>query len=49
MIRKKKILVVEDDEYVLGSIKILLNKEGYEVNTALHGLEALGLYRKGFL
>ncbi|MCR4322265.1 MAG: sigma-54 dependent transcriptional regulator [Candidatus Brocadiaceae bacterium] len=46
MIRKKKILVVEDDEYVLGSIKILLNKEGYEVNTALDGLEALSLYRK---
>ena len=46
MIRKKKILLVEDDEYVLGSIKILLNKEGYEVNTALNGLEALGLYRK---
>lgn len=46
MIAKKKILLVEDDEYVLGSIKILLNKEGYEVNTALDGLEALGLYRK---
>ncbi|WKZ18192.1 MAG: sigma-54 dependent transcriptional regulator [Candidatus Jettenia sp. CY-1] len=46
MIRKKKILVVEDDEYVLGSIRILLNKEGYEVNTALNGLEALNLYRR---
>lgn len=46
MIMKKKILLVEDDEYVLGSIKILLNKEGYEVNTALDGLEALDLYRK---
>lgn len=46
MVRKKKILVVEDDEYVLGSIKTLLNKEGYEVDTALDGLEALGLYRK---
>ena len=38
--------MVEDDEYVLGSIKILLNKEGYEVDTALDGLEALSLYRK---
>lgn len=46
MMRKKKILVVEDDEYVLGSIRILLDKEGYEVNTALNGLEALNLYRK---
>ncbi len=46
MMRKKKILVVEDDEYVLGSIRILLAKEGYEVNTALNGLEALNLYRK---
>lgn len=46
MVRKKKILVVEDDEYVLGSIRILLNKEGYEVNTALDGLEALDSYRK---
>lgn len=47
MIRnKKKILVVEDDEYVLGSIKSVLDDEGYRVSTASNGLEALSFYRK---
>jgi len=43
---KKKILVVEDDEYVLGSIKSVLDDEGYRVSTASNGLEALSFYRK---
>ncbi|MCR4289976.1 MAG: sigma-54 dependent transcriptional regulator [Candidatus Scalindua sp.] len=43
---KKQILVVEDDEYVLGSIKSVLDDEGYNVKTASNGLEALNLYRK---
>ncbi|MDR4504865.1 MAG: sigma-54 dependent transcriptional regulator [Candidatus Scalindua sp.] len=43
---KKKILVVEDDEYVLGSIKSVLDDEGYNVKTASNGLEALSFYRK---
>lgn len=47
MIRnKKKILVVEDDEYVLGSIKSVLEDDGYKVSTASNGLEALNFYRK---
>lgn len=44
--KKKKILVVEDDEYVLGSIKSILEDDGYKVSTALNGLEALSFYRK---
>ena len=46
VINKKKILVVEDDEYVLGSIKSVLDDEGYRVSTASNGLEALSFYRK---
>ncbi|GAX59156.1 response regulator [Candidatus Scalindua japonica] len=42
----KQILVVEDDEYVLGSIKSVLDGEGYKVKTASNGLDALNLYRK---
>jgi DNA-binding NtrC family response regulator len=38
---RKKILIVEDDEYVLGSISLLLSKDGYEVSTANGGEPAL--------
>ncbi len=43
---EKQILVVEDDEYVLGSIKSVLEDEGYNVKTASNGLEGLKFYRK---
>ncbi|OHB68932.1 MAG: two-component system response regulator [Planctomycetes bacterium RBG_16_41_13] len=46
MVGGKKILVVEDDEYVLGSIKSVLDSEGYEISTASNGLEAMSIYRK---
>lgn len=45
-ISKKKILIVEDDEYVLESIKLLLSKEGYDVATATDGPAAIELFKK---
>jgi DNA-binding NtrC family response regulator len=46
-ISKKKILLVEDMEYVLESIKLLLSKEGYDVTTATNGSTAIELFKKG--
>lgn len=46
IINKKRLLVVEDDKYVLDSIKSILDGEEYEVSTAQNGLEALNLYRR---
>lgn len=46
-ISKKKILIVEDNEYVLESIKLLLSKEGYDVATASDGLAAIELFKNG--
>ncbi|MFN3466984.1 MAG: sigma-54-dependent transcriptional regulator, partial [Candidatus Brocadiales bacterium] len=43
---RKKILIVEDDEYVLGSVQLLLTKDGYEVNTATNGEQALTTCQK---
>ena len=37
----KKILVVDDDKLILGTLRRLLRKEGFEVETAQSGLEAL--------
>jgi CheY-like chemotaxis protein len=39
----KKILVVEDDRFIQETLKVLLNMEGYEVDVANNGLEALNL------
>ncbi|MGR3310161.1 MAG: sigma-54-dependent transcriptional regulator [Candidatus Brocadiales bacterium] len=43
---KKKILIVEDNEYVLESIKLLLSKEGYSIATATDGHAAIELSKK---
>ncbi len=45
-ISKKKILIVEDNEYVLGSIKLLLSKEGYAITTTTDGPAAIELFKK---
>lgn len=37
----KKILVVDDDKLILGTLKRLLKREGYDVSTAQSGYEAL--------
>jgi DNA-binding NtrC family response regulator len=45
--QKKRILVVEDDQYVLESLGLLLTQEGYEVGTASEGQTALQHIRNG--
>ncbi len=37
----KRILIIEDDPAVLRAISYMLEKEGYEVLTAMNGLEGL--------
>lgn len=41
MIRKKKIVVVDDDVNILKIIKLFLEKKGYSIVTVCKGLEAM--------
>lgn len=40
------LLIVDDDEHILHSLKLYLSMEGYEVETADRGLRALELMEK---
>lgn len=42
----KRILVVEDNSLTSGAIKMVLEWEGYQVDCAAHGLEALNYLRQ---
>ena len=42
----KKVLVVDDDPYILMSLEFLMKKSGYEVMIARNGTEALELVEK---
>lgn len=42
----KKILVVDDDPYILMSLEFLMKKNGYDVMVARNGTEALDLVEK---
>ena len=42
----KKILVVDDDPYILMSLEFLMKKEGYDVKVARNGKEALEIVDK---
>lgn len=42
------VLVVDDDDAILGGLSDLLQDEGYEVATAAEGGEALEILRAGF-
>ena len=42
----KKILVVEDEEILLGLLKKRLSQEGYDVSIAINGIQGLELARK---
>ncbi len=44
---QKKILLVEDEEHLLKTIRLNLELEGYVVTTAVTGFEALKEFRKG--
>jgi DNA-binding response OmpR family regulator len=46
MAELKKILVVDDDPYILMSLEFLMKKNGYEVMVARNGTEALDLVEK---
>jgi len=43
MVAKKRVLVVEDHEPMLGAIKSILEMRGYTVSTAVNGVDALQL------
>ncbi|MBT8241318.1 MAG: response regulator, partial [Acidimicrobiia bacterium] len=43
--RKQRILVVDDEPSFIDALSISLEVEGYEVITALDGLEALARFR----
>ena len=43
---KSKILLVDDDELILESVKTSLEMKGYEVLTAENGEVALSIYKK---
>lgn len=40
-ISRKKIMIVDDEPYVIRSLSFVLRKEGYQVETAINGLDAL--------
>ena len=42
----KKVLVVDDDPYILMSLEFLMKKNGYDVMVARNGMEALELAEK---
>ena len=41
-----RILAVDDEPFILKSLQFVLTKEGYQVTTATHGLEAMEKIRK---
>ncbi len=43
---KPKILVVDDDENICELVRLYLDKEGYEVNTANDGIEAIEAFKR---
>ncbi|MCX8182664.1 MAG: response regulator [Candidatus Methanomethyliaceae archaeon] len=48
MVEPARILVIDDDENILYSIKEILSKEGYIVHTAISGEEALQKLKDNF-
>lgn len=46
MTATKKILVVDDDPYILMSLEFLMKKNGYDVMVARNGTEALDIVEK---
>lgn len=46
-VEEKRILLVEDDETILASFHLILENEGYQVDTAATGRQALERAEKG--
>ena len=42
----KKILIADDEPFVIRSLSFVLQKEGYQVETAMNGVEALDRSRR---
>lgn len=45
--KQKKILIVDDDPHIPRVLKMRLEREGYEVITALNGEQGLALFKAG--
>jgi len=45
---KKKILIVDDDKFLLGMYSLKFEKGGFEVKVALNGAEAIDMLVNGF-
>lgn len=46
---KTKILIVDDDKFLLDMYSLKFSKGGYEVNTAFNGEEALAKIKDGYI
>jgi CheY-like chemotaxis protein len=46
-IPQRRILVVDDEPFVCDAVRMMLNFDGHEVQTACNGKEALALFQKG--
>jgi CheY-like chemotaxis protein len=45
---KKKILIVDDDKFLLGMYSMKFGKNGFDVKVASGGAEALGILKEGW-
>jgi len=45
-VKTKKILIVDDEPFILKSLSFVLMKEGFQIDTANNGLEAMEKIRK---
>ena len=45
----ERILILEDEEYIIDVSQEILSRTGYSVTVASHGIAAVDLYRKAFL
>ena len=43
---ERRILIADDEPYLIRSLSYILRKEGYQVDTAIDGLEALEMVRR---
>ena len=43
---ERRILIADDEPYLIRSLSYILRKEGYQVDTAMDGLEALEMVRR---
>jgi len=41
VLKEKKILIVDDEPFILKSLSFVLTKEGFQIDTATNGLEAI--------